>query len=135
MKPAKPVTFFLGLFIILFALFILTTSAKGVIPFSIGASLVYLGARPGKKATIIFGHTLVIVGCMLVTWGIYLLPHSEPTLLHILLRPLFWGLFSIFGGICALYHGFCRCFRYNPDYEMSAAQRKKNPSAAAKGYN
>jgi hypothetical protein len=117
MKPAKPVTFYLGILLILFAFFIIIIgrSFKGIIPLCIGMSLVYLGLRPGKKATIIFGHTLVIVGCMLVTWGIYLLPHCQPTMLDIFFRPLFWGLFSIFGGICALYHGFCRCFRYESE--------------------
>lgn len=113
MKPKKPVTFFLGLFLILLALFIIIIgkSLKGIIPLSIGVSLIYIGINPGRKATLIFGHTLVIVGCMLVTWGIYLLPHCKPILFHIFFRPLFWGLFSIFGGICAIYHGFCKCFK------------------------
>jgi hypothetical protein len=44
-----------------------------------------------------------------------LLPHSEPTLSHILGRPFFWGLISIGGGVCAIQHGFCRC--------ISAVQR------------
>ncbi|MBN2416067.1 hypothetical protein JXO52_09505 [bacterium] len=52
---------------------------------------------------------LVVSGCLLVTWGIYLLPVSRPVLAHIIFRPLFWGLVTIFGGICAIYHGFCRC--------------------------
>jgi hypothetical protein len=24
-------------------------------------------------------------------------------------RPLFWGIFSLMGGVCAIFHGFCRC--------------------------
>ncbi|HIE05611.1 MAG TPA: hypothetical protein EYP58_02310 [bacterium (Candidatus Stahlbacteria)] len=60
---------------------------------------------------ILFGHTCILVGAFLVTWGIYLLPNSRPTVVHIVTRPLFWGLFSIFGGLCALFHGFCRCVR------------------------
>ena len=83
---------------------------KAFIPCLIGLSLIYLGFRPGRGAVIIFGHLLVVTGCFLVTWGIYLLPYSEPTLAHIFGRPLFWGLVSIFGGICAICHGFCRCF-------------------------
>ena len=81
----------------------------GIIPLLIGASLVYLGFKGGRTALIVFGHACIVVGCMLVTWGIYLLPHSQPVWQHIIFRPLFWGLISIFGGICAIYHGFCSC--------------------------
>lgn len=81
----------------------------GLIPLLIGASLVYLGFRPSKGALILFGHVCIVVGAMMVTWGIYLLPYSKPVLQHVFMRPLFWGLISIFGGICANYHGFCRC--------------------------
>jgi len=81
-----------------------------VVPLIIGASLIYLGLRPASRgAIILFGHACIVVGCMLVTWGIYLLPYSEPVWQHIFMRPLFWGLISIFGGVCANYHGFCRC--------------------------
>ncbi len=55
---------------------------------------------------------------MLVTWGLYLLPYCEPTLFYIFLRPLFWGLFSIFGGICAIFHGFCRCVQNVEEVNM-----------------
>ena len=91
--------------------FISGSGLTGLIPFLIGASLIYLGFKGGRTALIVFGHACIVVGCMLVTWGIYLLPHSEPTLMHIFARPLFWGLISIFGGICANYHGFCACVR------------------------
>ena len=111
LKIKKPISFIIGILLISLALFffIAAKSYKGIIPFTIGCSLIYIGLKPGRNATLVFGHSLVIVGCMLATWGLYLLPHSEPTLLHIFLRPLFWGLFSIFGGICAIFHGFCRC--------------------------
>lgn len=58
---------------------------------------------------LVFGHACLVLGCFLITWGIYLLPVSSPTLIHIFTRPLFWGLFSLLGGVCANYHGFCRC--------------------------
>lgn len=77
----------------------------------IGSTLIYLSFQPGRTKIVIFGHICVFVGCFLTTWGIYLLPYSEPKVEYIFLRPLFWGLFSIFGGICAIYHGFCRCVR------------------------
>lgn len=55
-----------------------------------------------KAIPIVLGHLLVIGGCYLVTWGINLLPVSNPTFAGILSRPLFWGLIAIFGGICAI---------------------------------
>ncbi|MEN3203739.1 MAG: hypothetical protein ABDK87_08480 [Atribacterota bacterium] len=64
----------------------------------------------GKRVfLLLFGHGCIVLGCFLITWGIYLLPVSQPRLVHILTRPLFWGLFSLMGGVCANYHGFCRC--------------------------
>jgi hypothetical protein len=119
-KIRKPVSFILGTILISLALFfiIAAKSYKGIIPLSIGSSLIYIGLRPGRTATLVFGHTLVIVGCMLVTWGLYLLPRCEPTIFYILLRPLFWGLFSIFGGICAIFHGFCRCVQKVEEINM-----------------
>lgn len=80
-----------------------------VLAMVIGAALIYLGIRGGRTALLIFGHGAVIAGCYLVTWGIYLLPVSKPTMAHILGLPLFWGFFSILGGICAIYHAFCSC--------------------------
>jgi hypothetical protein len=86
-------------------------SAGGVIPLLIGGSLGYLGWRGGRTALLIFGHATIVIGCVLITWGIYLLPYSKPTLSQVFARPLFWGLFSLFGGICANLHGFCQCIR------------------------
>jgi hypothetical protein len=86
-------------------------SIAGLIPMLIGFGLAYLNWRRGRAGLVVFGHVCIVLGCLLVTWGIYLLPYSEPILLHIVARPLFWGLISIFGGICANYHGFCNCIR------------------------
>ncbi|MCJ7784311.1 MAG: hypothetical protein MUP41_10280 [Desulfobacterales bacterium] len=111
MKIDSLVTLILGVFLAIVGIvgLVLTRSAGTLIPFVIGASLVYLGWRGGRTALVIFGHACIVVGCMMVTWGIYLLPYSKPTLMHIFARPLFWGMFSIMGGVCAIYHGFCQC--------------------------
>ncbi|MEW6047408.1 MAG: hypothetical protein AB1609_13160 [Bacillota bacterium] len=65
--------------------------------------------RYPARAFAIFGHLSIVLGRYLFTWGIYLLPVSSPTPADILTKPLFWGLFSIFGGICANVHSRCRC--------------------------
>jgi hypothetical protein len=52
---------------------------------------------------IIIGHILVIGGCYLTAWGFALLPQSP---LDVFMKPLFWGLVAIMGGICALVLAF-----------------------------
>lgn len=107
-----PITTALGLFLFVIGLILLATNEQllCIVPCFVGASLLYIGYKPGRVSLILFGHVCVIAGCFLTTWGIYLLPYCKPKLAHVFGRPLFWGLFAIFGGICALYHGFCRCF-------------------------
>ena len=113
MKPIGIIGLILGFLLVCFGIFLLaiSTGPVGIMPLLIGAGLVFLNWRGGRTGNIIFGHLCIVLGCFLVAWGIYLLPYSRPTLLHIFTRPLFWGLFSIFGGICANYHGFCACVR------------------------
>lgn len=113
MRPRSLVTVILGIVLAVLGLvtLIIFRGAPGAIPLLIGGSLVYLGWCGGRTAVLVFGHTTIVIGCALITWGIYLLPYSKPTLAHILGRPLFWGLVSLFGGICANYHGFCGCIR------------------------
>ncbi|MEO0102094.1 MAG: hypothetical protein ABIK81_00120 [candidate division WOR-3 bacterium] len=112
MRPKSLITFILGGAVFIFGVYGLVCSDFiGIVPLAIGISLVYLGWRGGRQALAIFGHTVIVVGCFLVTLGIYLLPYSKPTLFHIFTRPLFWGLFSILGGVCANYHSFCQCMR------------------------
>jgi len=81
------------------------------IPLVIGLSLITMSFWRSRQATVLLGHVIVTCGCFLITYGIYLLPYAKPNLAHIFGLPLFWGLFCLFGGICAIYHGFCRCMR------------------------
>jgi hypothetical protein len=101
----------LGALLIAFGVVSLLNHGDGgaVVPMVIGAGLVYLGLRPGRGPVIVFGHALVVTGSFLVAWGIILVPRLSPTWQVVLLTPLFWGFITIFGGICAIYHGFCRC--------------------------
>lgn len=110
MKPST-ITAALGIILVGLGIFLLINSIHmgAVIPVLIGGSLIYLAFSGGRVATLVFGHTCVIVGAYLITWGVMLLPVSEPTLAHIFFRPLFWGIFSLMGGICAIVHGFCKC--------------------------
>ncbi|HVP06406.1 MAG TPA: hypothetical protein VMS71_01090 [Candidatus Acidoferrum sp.] len=91
------------------------SAVGGIVPIVIGASLVYLALSRNRVATLVFGHACVVIGAYLITWGVLLLPYSQPRLAHILGRPLFWGIFSLMGGICAIFHGFCRCVMHQSE--------------------
>ena len=111
MNIKSPISFILGILLAAFGAWgiIASENPAKFIPLVIGLSLISLGWRGGRQPTIIIGHIIVTSGCFLITYGIYLLPHAKPDLAHILGLPLFWGLFCLFGGICAIYHGFCNC--------------------------
>jgi hypothetical protein len=110
MKPSR-ITAALGIVLIGIGTlgFIGALSIAGIVPLAIGASLIFLATSRSRVAVLVFGHTCIVVGAYLITWGILLLPHSEPRMAHIFGRPLFWGIFSLMGGVCAIFHGFCRC--------------------------
>ena len=112
MKPHSLINVILGIVLFVIGLFIVIRggSIGGIIPMIIGPTLCYLGWRGGRAAQIVFGHVCIVAGFFLITWGIYLLPYSKPILAHIFARPLFWGMFAVMGGVCAIYHGFCRCY-------------------------
>lgn len=114
MKPKGWVAFVLGILLTLMGIVGLAVYRSGLaamIPLLIGIGLVFLGWRGGRHGLAVFGHSCIVVGCFMVAWGVYLIPYSQPTFVGVLSRPLFWGLFSIGGGVCANYHGFCKCVR------------------------
>jgi len=128
MKPST-ITGSLGVILIAIGIFMFVRSLNigAVIPILIGGALLYLAISGGRVATLIFGHTCIVVGAYMITWGILLLPVSKPTIVHIFGRPLFWGIFSLMGGICAIFHGFCRCVTKQVDqFETGATIKPLN---------
>lgn len=91
-----------------------------VIKLIIGASLIILSFTNNRAGMIIFGHMAIVAGAILITAGIYYVPLISKQIMagdggiklgYIFGMPLFWGFISLFGGICAIYHGFCQCIR------------------------
>jgi len=115
-KPST-INLSLGIVLIIFGIFLFFKDhgMAGVVPSLVGCCLVYLSFNRGKVATLVFGHTCILIGAYLITWGFLLLPYSEPSIAHIFFRPLFWGIFCLMGGICAIFHGFCRCVNKQVD--------------------
>ncbi|HPR17373.1 MAG TPA: hypothetical protein PLD62_03925 [Candidatus Cloacimonadota bacterium] len=122
MKIGKIITCVLGIGLLVWSVFhfIAGLLMWAVVKLIIGGGLIVITFLKNRYGQIIFGHAAIVAGCMLVTAGIYYVPmisesivspSGEITLVMIFGMPLFWGFFSIFGGICAIYHGFCRCVR------------------------
>jgi hypothetical protein len=110
MKKHGYISMGLGALLVVFSVFMFLKGNHVVSPSGlIGLALIYSGWKRNRTATVIFGHSLIVVGAYLITWGLYLLPVSSPTFTGIIFKPLFWGIFSLFGGLCANYHAFCAC--------------------------
>jgi hypothetical protein len=110
MKPSR-ITGGLGVLLMALGIWAVasTSTIGGIAPLVIGASLVFLAVNRSRVATLVFGHACIVIGAYLITWGILLLPYSTPDIADIFGRPLFWGIFSLMGGVCAIFHGFCKC--------------------------
>jgi hypothetical protein len=102
--------------------FIQGVAMWAVVKLIIGAGLIVIPFMKNRYGQIIFGHAAIVAGCMQATAGIIYVPMIAKNLEansghishgQIFGMPLFWGLISIFGGICAIYHGFCKCVRHN----------------------
>ena len=129
MRPSR-ITAALGIVLIALGVYALIVSGNfgSLVPTVIGGALVFLAFRRGRVATLVFGHTCLVTGAYLITWGILLLPYSEPRMAHIFGRPLFWGIFCMGGGVCAIFHGFCRCVTKQVDqFEGLSAQNTASP--------
>ena len=93
MRIKQPISFVIGILILLFALYMLIFLGKwaGLFPLFISVSLIFASFYKGRKVTIILGHMLIVIGCILVAWGVYLLPYTGASLIYVFVRPLFWG--------------------------------------------
>ena len=121
MKSSGIVGMILGIGLLAFGIYhlIIGLYLWAVIKILIGAGLVISKFVKNRYGTIIFGHMTVIAGLILITAGIYYVPMiakqiektGELKIIYIFAMPLFWVFFATLGGICAIYHGFCKCMR------------------------
>lgn len=123
MKIGSIITLVLGIGLLIFAIyhFVVGIIMWAVVKLIIGAGLLATTFIKNRYGQIIFGHLAIVAGCMLVTAGIYYVPmiseaisknNGNISIYYIFGMPLFWGFISILGGICANYHGFCKCVRH-----------------------
>lgn len=115
MKAIK--TFWIGVFVALLSVvqFALTLSAARLVGVFVGIFCMILGWKIGwtqyRKFVALLGHIVLTAGCLVTAYAIYQIPFlaAPPTILEVLDLPLFWGLFTIFGGYCMITHSYCSC--------------------------
>jgi membrane-bound ClpP family serine protease len=136
MKPST-ITATLGAALIVLGVILLIESFTHthMIPIFVGGALLFLALKGGRVGTLVFGHSCIVLGAYLITWGLLLLPYSKPEPAYIFGRPLFWGIFSLMGGVCAIFHGFCRCVMKQVDqFEGNQRVAASHCAAGASGH-
>lgn len=110
-------TFYIGLIVALisFVQYLSTFESNRIIGIAVGLFFIVWGWKIGwtryRNFTVLVGHIAVVTGCIVVAYAIYQIPFLKipPTFLQVLDTPLFWGLFTIWGGNCMITHGYCSC--------------------------
>ncbi|MBL8027580.1 MAG: hypothetical protein JNL74_14260 [Fibrobacteres bacterium] len=111
------ITFFIGIIVTMINIiqFAIEPSAGRIIGIIVGLFVAIIGWKIGwtthRRFTILIGHIAVTIGAFVTAYGIYQVPFIsvQPTAIQVLDLPIFWGLFTIFGGICMISHGHCNC--------------------------
>ncbi len=116
-KMKAKITFFIGLFVTLLGIIQLFISYSHIrfITISVGLFFIIFGWKIGwtkyKYFTILLGHIAVVIGTILTSYGLYQIHFIQrmPSIIELLDLPLFWGIFTIFGGNCMIKHSYCSC--------------------------
>ncbi len=111
------ITFFVGSAVLLLGLTQLALTQEPIRAFTVavGAFFMLWGWKIGwtrhRGLTLWLGHAALVAGVWATVHGATRLPFLQrpPTWLEILDLPLFWGLFTILGGMCMIRHGHCAC--------------------------
>lgn len=125
MKAKK--TVYIGILVMLISIVQMMAdfSPVRVVSLLVGAFFVLYGWKIGwidsPNVTVALGHLAIVIGCFLIAFGIYQLPGmtAAPTALEVLDLPLFWGLFTLWGGNCMIRHSYCSC--------VMTMHRRNNP--------
>jgi hypothetical protein len=113
----SPITFYIGLFVTLLTSIqmIIHPEAIRIIGISIGLFFIIWAVKIGwtrkRNITVLVGHLAVVAGCLVCAYALYSLPFlkHQPSMLEVADSPLFWGIFTIWGGNCMITHGYCSC--------------------------
>lgn len=115
MKAAK--TVYIGLLVLLLSIIqlILESNPIRFIGIGIGIFFIIFGWKIGwtrnRNFTVFLGYLALVLGCLVTTYAIYQIPFitKAPAFIEVFDMPLFWGIFTIFGGYCMITHSYCTC--------------------------
>jgi len=111
------ITFYIGVIVALLNIvqIILSYQNTRFIGIAIGLLFIIWGLKIGwtqnRNLSVIVGHIAIVIGCLVTCYAIYQIPFLKvaPSYIQILDMPLFWGIFTIWGGNCMITHGYCSC--------------------------
>lgn len=111
------VTFYIGVIVAILNTIQLCLSFDPVrfIGVGVGIFFIFWGLKVGwtqnRNLTVIVGHIAITIGSFVTAWAIYQIPfmNRAPSFIEVLDMPLFWGIFTIWGGNCMITHGYCTC--------------------------
>lgn len=111
------ITFFIGVFVAVLSTvqMIISYDTTRFLGIAIGLIFIFWGLKVGwnrnRNLTVIIGHIALTLGSLVTAYAIYQIPFLEaaPTIVEVLDMPLFWGIFTIWGGNCMITHGYCNC--------------------------
>ncbi|HPM12551.1 MAG TPA: hypothetical protein PK734_03565 [Bacteroidales bacterium] len=111
------ITFYIGLAVTLLSLTQMIILFEYIRFLGIATGLFFMlwgysiGWTINRNLTIIVGHIAITIGCLTIAYGIYQIPFltHAPSIVEVLDLPLFWGIFTTWGGNCMITHGYCNC--------------------------
>jgi len=111
------ITFYIGVIVTILNCIqiVLLYDAIRFVGIAVGLFFIFWGLSYGwvrnRNVTVIVGHVAIVIGCLVTAYAFYKIPFlsKAPTLLEVLDLPLFWGIFTLWGGNCMITHGYCAC--------------------------
>jgi hypothetical protein len=111
------ITFYIGVVVTLInsVQIIISYDPFRFIGIAVGLFFIFWGWKVGwtqyKNVTMIVGHIAITIGSLVTAYALYQIPFlpAAPSFVEVLDLPLFWGIFTIWGGNCMITHGFCSC--------------------------
>lgn len=111
------ITFYIGLIVLILNIiqFAISLDYSRFIGMGIGVFFIFWGWKYGwtrnRNVTMIVGHIAIVIGSVVIAYSVYQIPFMEaaPSFAEVLDLPLFWGIFTVWGGHCMITHGYCNC--------------------------
>ncbi len=111
------ITFYIGVIVAILNIIQIILSFEPIrfIGIAVGLFFIFWGLKVGwtqnRNLSVIVGHIAIIIGSIVTAYAIYQVPFLKvaPSYFEVLDLPLFWGIFTIWGGNCMITHGYCSC--------------------------